>query len=70
MSTFVILIQENDHAESFELALNKHNINFNCEIIKDKLELIYEFTMDTVCKKYVLSIIENNHIEILEFISN
>jgi hypothetical protein len=70
MSTFVILIQENDDAESFELALNKHNINFNCEIINDKLGLIYEFTMDTVCKKYVLSIIENNHIEILEFISN
>jgi hypothetical protein len=70
MTSFIILIDSNDDAESFELALNKHNINFNCEIINDKLGLIYEFTMDTVCKKYVLSIIENNHIEILEFISN
>jgi hypothetical protein len=70
MKSFTILIENDDHAELFEQSMNEHNIKFQCEIIYNKTELIYEYQVDLIYQKNVLSIIKNNDIEVLEFISN
>jgi hypothetical protein len=70
MSSFIILIDNDDDAEKIELAMNQNNILFDIEIIKDKSELIYEFTINLIHKKYVLFLIKDKNINVLEFISN
>jgi hypothetical protein len=69
MNTFVLLIENDENALKFELAMKETNIDFDMEIIEHELEFIYEFTLHST-EEDIFFIIKSKNISVLEFTSH